>query len=75
MAERTLARRVQRVTGRGPLALVHSVKARRAQALLRSTRLSVEDVAAEVGYHDASTLRRLLKKLGAGPPLAHRSPR
>lgn len=73
MTERTLSRHVQRVTGRSTLALVHSVKLRRAQALLQSTRLSVDDVAAEVGYQDAGTLRRLMKKLGGGLPRALRS--
>ncbi|WP_394825647.1 GlxA family transcriptional regulator [Pendulispora albinea] len=72
MTERTLSRHVQRLTGRSTLALVHSVKLRRAQALLQSTRLSIDDVAAEVGYQDASTLRRLLKKLGSGSPRALR---
>ncbi|MCP3144544.1 GlxA family transcriptional regulator [Pyxidicoccus xibeiensis] len=75
MTERTLSRHVRRATGRSPLALVHSVKVRRAQALLHSTRLSVDDVAAEVGYQDAGTLRRLLKKLGGGSPRALRSAR
>jgi transcriptional regulator GlxA family with amidase domain len=74
MAERTLSRHVRRATGRSTIALVHSVKVRRAQTLLRTTRLSVEEVAAAVGYQDASTLRRLLKKLGGGPPLTYRLP-
>jgi transcriptional regulator GlxA family with amidase domain len=73
MTERTLSRHVRRVTGHSTIALVHSVKAQRAQALLQSTRLSVEDVAAAVGYQDAGTLRRLLKKLGAGPPGSYRA--
>ena len=75
MTERTLSRHVQRATGRSTLALVHSVKVRRAQALLQSTHLSVDDVAAQVGYQDAGTLRRLLKKLGGGSPRALRSAR
>lgn len=73
MTERTLSRHVRRVTGRSTLALVHSVKVRRAQVLLQSTRLSIDEVAAEVGYQDAGTLRRLLKKLGGGSPRAIRS--
>ncbi|QSQ20118.1 helix-turn-helix domain-containing protein [Pyxidicoccus parkwayensis] len=73
MTERTLSRHVHRVTGRSTLALVHSVKLRRAQTLLQSTRMSVDDVAAEVGYQDAGALRRLLKKLGGGSPRALRS--
>lgn len=75
MTERTLSRHVRRATGRSPLALVHSVKVRRAQALLQATHLSIDDVAAEVGYQDASTLRRLMKKLGGGSPRALRSAR
>ncbi|WP_342379883.1 helix-turn-helix domain-containing protein [Myxococcus stipitatus] len=73
MTERTLSRHVRRMTGQSPLALVHSLKSRRAQALLQSTHLSVDDVAEAVGYQDASTLRRLLKKLGVAPPRALRS--
>jgi transcriptional regulator GlxA family with amidase domain len=75
MSERTLSRHLRRATGRSTIALVHSVKVRRAQELLQSTRLSVEDVAAEVGYQDSGTLRRLLKKLGGGPPRSYRSSR
>ncbi|MCU1283482.1 MAG: AraC family transcriptional regulator [bacterium] len=75
MSERTLSRHMRRATGRSTIALVHSVKVRRAQELLRATRLSVDDVAAEVGYQDSGTLRRLMKKLGAGPPRSYRSSR
>lgn len=75
MSERTLSRHMRRVTGRSTMALVHSVKVRRAQELLRTTRSSVEDVAAAVGYQDSGTLRRLLKKLGGGPPRSYRSQR
>ncbi|WP_394834294.1 helix-turn-helix domain-containing protein [Pendulispora rubella] len=70
MTERTLSRHVRRVTGQSTMALVLSVKLRRAQALLQTTRWSVDEVAAKIGYQDASTLRRLLKKLGAGSPRA-----
>lgn len=75
MSERTLSRQVRRATGQSTLALLHSVKARRAQTLLRSSRMSVEDIASHVGYQDASTLRRLLKKVGGGSPLAYRGAR
>ena len=75
MSERTLSRQVRRATGHSTLALLHSIKARRAQTLLRSSRMSVEDIAAHVGYQDASTLRRLLNKVGGGTPLAYRAAR
>ena len=71
-SERTLSRHVRRVTGHSTIALVHGVRAQRAQALLQGSRMSVEDVAAAVGYRDPGTLRRLLKKLGVGSPRALR---
>lgn len=68
MSERTLLRRVQRATGKGTLALVQSVRLRRARALLESTRMTVEQVAAEVGYQDATALRRLMRKVAGANP-------
>ena len=56
MSERTLSRHIQKVTWRGTLALMQSVKQRRARTLLESSRMSVEKVAASVGYKDAPSL-------------------
>jgi len=68
VSERTLARHVQRATGKGTLALVQSVRLRRARTLLETSRLTVEQVAQAVGYQDATALRRLMKKsAGANP--------
>jgi transcriptional regulator GlxA family with amidase domain len=68
MSERTLARHVRAATGHGTLALVQSVRLNRARTLIESTRLSIEQVAAEVGYQDATALRRLMRKsAGANP--------
>lgn len=68
MSERTLLRHVQRATGKGTLALVQSVRIRRARVLLESTRMTVEQVAAEVGYQDATALRRLMRKVAGANP-------
>jgi transcriptional regulator GlxA family with amidase domain len=62
MSERTLSRHVRAATGRSPLALIQSVRLRRARLLLESSRLTVDQVAEAVGYQDATALRRLLKK-------------
>lgn len=62
MSERTLGRHIHAATGRSTLALIQSVRLRRARALLESTRLNVEQVAEAVGYQDATALRRLMKK-------------
>ncbi len=61
MSERTLARHVRAATGRNPLALLQSIRVHRAQSLLENSRLSVDEIAARVGYQDATALRRLLK--------------
>lgn len=62
MSTRTLSRHVQRATGQGTLALVQSVRLQHARQLLQRSRMSVEQVAAAVGYQDATALRRLLRK-------------
>jgi transcriptional regulator GlxA family with amidase domain len=68
MSERTLARHVKRVTGKSTLALLQSVRQRRARALLESSRLTVEQVAAAVGYQDATALRRLMRRVAGANP-------
>ena len=68
MSSRTLARHVRRATGKTPMALIHSVRLRKARRLLESTRLGVEQVAAAVGYQDATALRRMIKKVAGVPP-------
>ncbi len=68
VSERTLARRVIAATGLPPLALVQHVRLARARMLLETSRLPVEQVAEQVGYADATALRRMMKKaMGATP--------
>ncbi len=68
MSERTLARRVKAATGLTPLALVQGVRLNRARGLIEGSRLSIEQVAAAVGYEDATALRRLMRKLAGASP-------
>lgn len=72
VSSRTLARRVRRATGRSTLALVQSVKLRRARSLLANSRLSVEQVAAAVGYEDPTALRRLIRRTSGASPRQYR---
>jgi transcriptional regulator GlxA family with amidase domain len=66
-SERTLARRLQAVLGRSPLAYVHDLRVERAVHLLQTTDASVDEIADAVGYGNAVTLRALLrKKTGRG---------
>ncbi|PBI89723.1 HTH-type transcriptional regulator CdhR [Variovorax boronicumulans] len=73
MSQRTLARRVRAATGLGALALVQSVRLNRARLLIESSRMTIEQVAAQVGYEDATALRRLMRKSAGAPPSRFRS--
>ena len=73
MSPRTLARLVHTATGKSTLALVQSVRLNRARMLIESSRLSIEQVAASVGYQDATALRRLMHKSAGAAPSRFRS--
>jgi transcriptional regulator GlxA family with amidase domain len=64
-SKRTLARRMASVLGKSPLAFFQDLRIERAVHLLRTTRASVDQIAAKVGYAEGVTLRALLRrKLG-----------
>lgn len=73
VSQRTLARRVRETTGRSTKDLVQSVRLNRARRLIESSRLSIEEVAARVGYEDATALRRLMRKMAGSRPSQYRS--
>lgn len=72
MSQRTLSRHVRAATGQGPLALVQAVRLNRARVLIENSRLSVDQVAAAVGYGDATALRRLMRQATGANPSAFR---
>jgi transcriptional regulator GlxA family with amidase domain len=66
-SQRTLSRRLQTVLGKSPLAYFQDLRVERAVHLLQTSKISVDQVAAQVGYADGVTLRTLLRrKLGRG---------
>ena len=67
MSQRTLSRHVREATGKSTMALVQSVRLNRARMLIESSRMSIEQVAGQVGYEDATALRRLMRKAGTQP--------
>ena len=73
MTERTLSRHLQRATGKSTLALLQSVKLRRARELLETSRMTVEQVAEAVGYQDATALRRMMKRIAGANPSRYRA--
>jgi transcriptional regulator GlxA family with amidase domain len=66
-SKRTLARRMQRVLGKSPLAYFQDLRIEHAVHLLKTSEASVDQIAAEVGYAEGVTLRALLRRrLGHG---------
>ncbi len=66
-SERTLARRLQSVLGKSPLAYFQDLRVERAVHLLQTSTASVDEIAAQVGYADGVTLRTLIRrKIGRG---------
>jgi transcriptional regulator GlxA family with amidase domain len=68
LTERTMARRIVAATGLPPSSLIQQVRLAKAKYLLESTRIAVEQVAEQVGYSDATALRRMLKKATDSTP-------
>jgi len=62
ISERTLSRHVRHATGMGTNAMIQSIRVHRARALLRTSRMTIEQVALSVGYKDSTALRRLMQK-------------
>lgn len=66
-SDRTLNRRLQTVLGKSPLAYFQDLRVERAVHLLQTSNASIDRIANQVGYADATTLRTLLRnKLGKG---------
>jgi transcriptional regulator GlxA family with amidase domain len=67
IGKRTLQRRIESVLGKSPLSYFQDLRIERAVHLVRTSRLDIEAIAAEVGYAGGATLRSLLRKrLGKG---------
>jgi transcriptional regulator GlxA family with amidase domain len=73
MSPRTLSRRVRDATGQGPSALIQAVRLERARRLIETTRMSIDQVAAAVGYEDATALRRLMRRRTGATPTRFRA--
>jgi transcriptional regulator GlxA family with amidase domain len=65
---RTLARRLAAAVGLSPIRFVQRLRVEAAVHLLRTTRLSLEEIGARVGYSDANALRRLIRRETSSTP-------
>jgi transcriptional regulator GlxA family with amidase domain len=72
MSTRTLSRRFLERVGATPAQWINRARIRRAQQLLETTGLSIEEVAAESGFRSASVLRQHFGEIVGTTPLAYR---
>ncbi|WP_212817446.1 helix-turn-helix domain-containing protein [Polymorphospora rubra] len=72
MSPRNLTRHFTAVTGTSPLRWLHTERIRRAQELLETSDLSVEQIAARTGMGTATTLRRHFSHQLGVPPAVYR---
>jgi len=70
---RTLARKVERALGTTPLRFAQRLRVAQAVHQLESTRRSVDEVAARVGYADAAAFRRGFRRETGEAPRARRA--
>ena len=62
LSPRTLDRRLRAATGCGPSRFVQRLRIEHAAHLIETTELPLNDVAEAVGYRDACTLRRVMRR-------------
>jgi transcriptional regulator GlxA family with amidase domain len=73
MSRRTFDRRFREITGTAPLTWLTHQRVLRAQELLESTRLPVEEVACRCGFSSAAALRPHFRRFTGSAPAAYRS--
>lgn len=72
LSARTFKRRFRAATGYSAIEYVQTVRIEEAKHLLETTRLPTDEVAAEVGYRDSASFRRLFKQLTGVTPARYR---
>jgi AraC-like DNA-binding protein len=58
-----LSRYIHKAIGYSPLRLIQRVQVNKARELLANSKYSIDTIAEHVGYRDATSLRRLMKKM------------
>ena len=72
LSERTLTRRFQRAVGTSPWQYLLNLRLSEAESLLRTTNLSITEIAAEVGVSDSAHFARQFKKSNRSSPSEYR---
>lgn len=69
---RTFSRRFRAATGFAPIAYVQALRIEEAKQMLETEALSIDEIAASVGYDDPASFRRVFKRSVAQSPAAYR---
>ena len=73
LPERSFHRRFRQATGLSPIAYVQALRIEEAKQLLETTEMNVDDLAAEVGYAEPASFRRLFRRqVGVSPSVYRR---
>lgn len=72
VSTKTLSRRIVSATGVSPIKFIQRRRLMRASHLIETTSLSIEAIAAQVGYQDGTALRKLIKREFGTTPSAMR---
>ena len=73
LTERTLLRRFKKTTGHNPSEYIQQLRTDKAKQILRTSNISIEDVAWKVGYKDSTAFRRTFLKITGLTPREYRN--
>src|SRR5690606_4124650 len=62
LTERSFLRRFRSATGQSPLEYVQTLRIEEAKQMLETSTLSLDDIAAEIGYIEPASFRRLFRR-------------
>lgn len=72
LTERSFLRRFRSATGQSPLEYVQTLRIEEAKQMLETSTLSLDDIAAEIGYIEPASFRRLFRKMVGMTPSDYR---
>lgn len=72
LSERSFLRRFRRATGQSPVEYIQTLRVEEAKQMLETTDISIDEIAAEIGYSEPSSFRSAFRKHVGLPASAYR---